>query len=273
MQIIILGMHRSGTSVVTRMVNMMGAYVGPEGSLLGFTRDNPKGYWERKDVIQCNIGLFRLYNATWPNIMNWPLPHRPRELPPQLENDLRTLVMNLDSHRPWVIKDPRLCLTLPYWKKFLEVPVAVIVYRDPLEIAQSLFMREKDSMAIERGIALWEYYAIAMLQSSAGMPRVFVSHAEFLQHPVEAAAKFYAALTDHGVQGLRLPRSREITAFIDPALYRSKPSPQNRETYALTKFQQELAEMLQGKRPVPATLTLSAESKKQLAQPVAAATA
>ena len=33
MQIIVLGMHRSGTSLVTRLINMMGAYFGPEGSL------------------------------------------------------------------------------------------------------------------------------------------------------------------------------------------------------------------------------------------------
>src|SRR5690348_16546953 len=119
MQIIVLGMHRSGTSLVTRMVNMMGAYVSQEGGVIGFNKGNPKGYWERKDLVQNNIALLKLHDATWPNITNWPMPFRPMNLPPQLQHSMKTMVMHLDAHRPWVMKDPRLCVTLPYWKKLL----------------------------------------------------------------------------------------------------------------------------------------------------------
>ena len=50
MQIIVLGMHRAGTSAVTRLINMMGAYLGPNNLLMPASSDNPKGYWERVDI-------------------------------------------------------------------------------------------------------------------------------------------------------------------------------------------------------------------------------
>ena len=54
MQILILGMHRSGTSVVARLLNMMGAYFAPEGVSNGANEENPKGFWERQDVRALN---------------------------------------------------------------------------------------------------------------------------------------------------------------------------------------------------------------------------
>ncbi len=261
MQILILGMHRSGTSLVTRMVNMMGAYVGPEGSAFRFANENPKGFWERKDLVKHNIKLLELHGATWPDVANWPLPFRPKEHP--LLDSMKTLIMNLDAFRPWVIKDPRLCLTLPYWRELLEVPVAVIVYRDPLEVAVSLNTRDLDQMSIERGIALWEFYAVALLNAAAGLPQVFVRHADFLHDPVNATKKFYNDLVAEGVQGLRLPSQREITAFIAPQLYRAKPP-----ILELTTYQRELAAMLQGSNRPNHELEISEKSRNILRQPM-----
>lgn len=50
MQLMVLGMHRSGTSVLTRVLNMMGAYFGPEGIIAATNDENPKGFWERRDA-------------------------------------------------------------------------------------------------------------------------------------------------------------------------------------------------------------------------------
>ena len=50
MQLIVLGMHRSGTSSVTRLLNLAGAYFGPEGSATDPNEENPKGFWERRDI-------------------------------------------------------------------------------------------------------------------------------------------------------------------------------------------------------------------------------
>jgi len=256
MQIIVLGMHRSGTSLVTRMVSMMGAYVGEAASMLGFTKDNPKGYWERKDVIDYNIALLKLHGTDWAgyNPLNWPMPYRPTDVPPALQQSMKSLILHMNAHQPWVMKDPRLCLTFPCWKPLLEAPVCVIVYRDPLEIAESLYTRSK--MPLEYAVALWEFYAVAALNVSAELPRVFVSHSDFLYDPVSTTAQLYHGLAAAGVKGLKLPSNAEITDFIDPALYRSKP-----KESALTGYRQDLAAMMRGDYAPKGVLTVSEASR------------
>lgn len=65
MQIIVLGMHRAGTSAITRLINLMGAYLAPEDQFLPATPDNPKGYWERIDVLQLHEFVLDQMGADW----------------------------------------------------------------------------------------------------------------------------------------------------------------------------------------------------------------
>ena len=64
MQLFVMGMHRSGTSLTARLLNLMGVYFGPEDALMEADRFNPKGYWERKDVYQLNKTI--LQHAGYP---------------------------------------------------------------------------------------------------------------------------------------------------------------------------------------------------------------
>jgi len=264
MQIIVLGMHRSGTSLTTRMINMMGAYVGPEG-MCGFNNDNPKGFWERRDVVQCNALLLKLNDPAWPDIhiANWIASWADKQPPYRMEDvrrSMKTILLNMDAHRPWVMKDPYLCLTLPYWKPLLEVPVCIIVYRDPLEIAGSLRIRENNAVpSFERSMALWEYYTVGMLNATGSMPRLHVAHADLLHRPVETCEMLCTQLMAQGVRRLAMPMAKEIEAFIDPALYRSKPG--MADTVELSPAQQALAEILQGLRPQKDAVTVSESSQ------------
>ena len=123
--------------MVTRLINLMGAYIGPEHHMLGFDDWNPKGYWERRDVMIVNDAILVLYGCTWDMLADWRRA-QPSMVLPDLVFRMRSIVLNMDAFRPWVLKDPRLCLTLPWWMPLLEVPVAVLLYRDPLEITRSL---------------------------------------------------------------------------------------------------------------------------------------
>lgn len=64
MQLVILGMHRSGTSGVTRLLNMAGAYFGPPGIATDANEENPKGFWERRDVRARATGSSREPDST-----------------------------------------------------------------------------------------------------------------------------------------------------------------------------------------------------------------
>lgn len=220
MQLIILGMHRSGTSAVTRIINMMGAYLGAEGGFQGANDANPKGHWERVDVMQFNDALLRSVGASWWQLSRFSPANIPAKARTEFEQQARNLILNLDAHRPWVLKDPRLCVLFPCWRPLLEVPVILHVFRHPIQVAQSLQQREGFPLAF--GIALWERHLREALNSSRGLPRLAVRHEDMLTDPVATTTALFEGLGALEVQGLRLPSVREITAFIDPRLHRQR---------------------------------------------------
>ena len=68
MQLIVLGMHRSGTSMLMRLLNLMGAYFGPEGISTGANAENPRGFWERRDIRSLNDALLWSKGRDWNRI-------------------------------------------------------------------------------------------------------------------------------------------------------------------------------------------------------------
>ena len=260
MQIIVLGMHRSGTSAVTRLINMMGAWFGPEGMSLGANEHNAKGFWERRDFVLLNQQILAARRCTGLDLRNWPAGDRP-PLDPALAHKMRLTALELDAHRPWVLKDPRFCVTLPDWREFLEVPLAVIVARDPLEVARSL--EQRDGFPTEFGIALWEYYAVHTVRNAAGLPRVFVPHETVLAAPAAATRALHDDLRANDVKRIERPSDREILAFIEPKLYRARAG---EAAVSLTEPQQRLNAMLRGEAPFDPQIEVSADSRDVMAR-------
>ena len=251
MQIIVLGAHRSGTSLVTRLINMMGAYFAIGETALGANEENPKGFWERWDVIAADNSILRHYGCEWDKLAKWEfmetsLKKDAEALATNTEN-IKKIILELDANRPWVVKDPRMCLTWPYWKAHLEIPVIVCVYRNPLEIARSL--KTRNEFSFSQSMALWEYYATGIANAIRGVPTIFVSHQEMLKDPVTTVQKLFESLQKHEIQGLRMPSEREVTSFIDPALYRSKGSEAALDEM-VTPYQKRLMDILSGKTPL-----------------------
>ncbi len=220
MQIIVLGMHRSGTSAVARLLNMMGAYFAHENTAMLPTVANPKGYWEREDVRHLNDHLISSLGMSWDNISDFEPKLLTKEVQQGMATESQKIIFGLEAHRPWMVKDPRLCLLLPLWQPLLEVPVCVYVYRSPIQVAQSLQRRENFSLTL--GVALWEKYNLLGLAHSASLPRILVSHEELMRQPVATVKKLHQDLLDCDVQGLRLPSEKEIQAFIDPRFFRER---------------------------------------------------
>lgn len=223
MQILVLGMHRSGTSAVARLLNLLGCYVGPEEKLMTANEANPKGFWERLDVVEANDRALELMGGCWYDVADLkPAGNLSEPELGGLNDELRKIVAGLDAHRPWMIKDPRLCLSLPLWLRWLECPVFVLTHRDPAQIARSL--RQRDDFPLEVGLALWEAYVLSSLRLSAGYPRLVVHYEELLARPLETVQKLHEFLVEQGISGLRMPGEGEISAFVDVRLQRSRTS-------------------------------------------------
>jgi hypothetical protein len=184
MQILILGMHRTGTSMVARLLNMMGIYFAPEGVEMPADPTNPKGFWKRKDVNELCIQLPRSAKCEWYRVSKFTIDKIPNEALEEFREKARQIILRLDAHRPWFLKDPRLCLLAPLWLELLEAPVCLFVHRAPLEVARSLETR--DGFPLSFGLALWERYNVAALNATRGRRRVQVNHADLMADPVRA---------------------------------------------------------------------------------------
>lgn len=181
--ICILGAHRSGTSTITRGLNLLGAYLGEESDLMKPLPENPEGFWERLDVYYLQNRLLamlkREWDATAPLPENW---HKAAEIRP-LKDELAALVKNNFSGQSlWAWKDPRTCLLLPLWRDVLSelgMDLKVIfVVRNPLDVARSL--ERRNGFTLDKGLGVWFNDTLAALRGVKGLETVFLSYDRFL---------------------------------------------------------------------------------------------
>lgn len=163
--LLILGMHRSGTSITAGMCDVLGVYGGRQEELLPPDEGNPKGYFEHKDLVNLNEEMLAMLDCNW-----FAPPIAPIRLTALLENlefkaKAKELIHNLSLNRELIyLKDPRLCVLLPFWLEVLkEYEVhALISLRNPLSVARSL--EKRDHFDRYYSLSLWETYLSFCLQ-------------------------------------------------------------------------------------------------------------
>jgi Sulfotransferase family len=213
-QIVVLGMHRSGTSATTALINSLGAFVGSDEELTGASSENPRGFFERRDLRRVCDALLHSAGADWWKIADFDIARVPQEVVVEKGAEIERILANLDKHGTWVMKEPRLCLLLPFFRRYLQRPVAVFVVRNPLEVAKSL--RHRNGFPRKVGLALWEAYCVMALRWSADLPRMVVHYRDLIEGPAHAAERVFLQLERLGVVGLKLPSNR----VIEPILHR-----------------------------------------------------
>jgi glycosyltransferase involved in cell wall biosynthesis len=241
MQLVVLGMHRSGTSGVTRLLNLAGAWFGPEGIATEANDENPKGFWERRDVRAVCDGLLHGGGFDWHRLDGFSLEALPPGVVEQQLAAFGAVLAELDQHRPWVVKEPRLCLLFPLLRPQLDQPVCIHVTREPLEVALSLHAR--NGLPVQGALALWELYTGHAIDASAGLPRVHVRHEDVITDPVGTLHRLLADLETLGVTGLQAPPDDVVLDFISPSLHRQKRSA-SRRGHQLNNDQARLARLI-----------------------------
>ena len=131
-QILVLGMHRSGTSAIARILNLMGCYFGDESQVKKPGPENPKGFWERNDVLEVNKLILEEMGVAW----DFPFDLKSNfQISKNNFDKINIIVSKLEPFRPWFIKDPRLCLLYDYWTSYLDNFINVLIVRSPFEVA------------------------------------------------------------------------------------------------------------------------------------------
>jgi len=221
--IFVLGMHRSGTSAVTRFVSLLGAATPVGDDLVQPTDKNPKGYWESESLVNFNERVLKAVGCD----MRCPI-----ELPPGWERDPRLDALRVDgptavrvafATEPWVWKDPRHCLTFSFWRDVLDVrPAIVLVNRNPLEIAASVgrVRTELDKMY---ALALWERYLRQGLRQVRGLPVYVTSYEDLLADPLGWLERIGHFLANVGVP-VEAPDTEAAQSFLDAQLRHARYS-------------------------------------------------
>jgi hypothetical protein len=192
MQIILLGMHRSGTSAVGGFLQQAGFYFGPPEQAYDLHPTNPKGFFERRDVVHIDDRILAAAGANWIMTQTLPPDFAGVFAPPELGEEARAVADDLCARPASFVKDPRMCLTLPFWQPFFRQPLYVILHRNPLAVAASLERRGDAPRAV--GLALWERYNADILRHTAGQPRFAMSFEEFMGDPAHAVARLFEQL-------------------------------------------------------------------------------
>ena len=100
-QLVVLGMHRSGTSGVTGLLERAGAWFGPAGIATEANAENPKGFYERRDVRAVCDELLRGAGADWWNVAGFSVDAVPESVAERARVSWRRIVAELDQHEPW----------------------------------------------------------------------------------------------------------------------------------------------------------------------------
>ena len=179
--LIVLGMHRSGTSALGGVLARLGAE--PPRSLMREDRNNERGYWESWVITAFHDRLLQSAGTHW---SDWGSFNRAWLESPVAERFLDELdgliTTEFDSAPLFFVKDPRLCRFLPIWRVVLErrgiEPKIIIPVRNPEEVARSLATR--DQIPWSRAMLIWLRHILDAEASSRDLPRVFVRYGDLL---------------------------------------------------------------------------------------------
>lgn len=217
--ILVLGMHRSGTSALARITNFLGASLPRH--LRPANKTNPRGHWESAPLVALHDQLLTALDSSWDD---WRTPGsrwKESDAAGRFAGRLRMAIDEEFGNAPLIVlKDPRICRTLPYWMSILEKSgirsAPVIIVRNPLEVAESL--RTRDGMSFERAMLLWLRHMLDAEFETRHLARNIVTFDALLED-----WKLLAAQTA-GRLGISWPRqpgdaAHDVREFLDLELH------------------------------------------------------
>lgn len=194
--IVVLGMHRSGTSALTRGLQSLNVDLG-ERLILGIPDNNAKGFWEDADLNMLNNELLHFLGHSWDSLA--PISRSELESENLLTFKQRAVALlseKLEGQTTYGIKDPRIARLLPFWRAVfeqLDLEVGyVIAVRHPLSVANSLGKR--DDFELEKSLYLWLGHIIPIILELEYSPRIVVDYDILIARPQEQLFRMASAL-------------------------------------------------------------------------------
>lgn len=223
--LIVLGMHRSGTSLLSGLLDKMGVNLGnklypPQRGV------NEKGFWEHSDIVDTHDSLLLALESKWDDILPLDDKWLDKECVKFFFLKLKKIVIrDFSSVRLWGLKDPRICRLLPLWfnifKETKVTPRYIFMCRNPFEVVSSL--KKRNHFSKEKGLILWLQHNLMAEFYSRNKPRVFIDFNQIVSKPtlmiekirIELNVKFPILLAE---------AEQSILDFVSPNLHHHKIS-------------------------------------------------
>lgn len=216
--IVVLGMHRSGTSAITGLLESFGLSIGK--NVMPPTPNNPKGYFENKRIVDFNNLLLKISGVKWHEVFLLPCGFfsRGNLFKGQGKEAKELILEEFDFKGPLLIKDPRMCVLLPLWQPVFKslnlTPSYILVNRKPAGVIRSL--KQRDNLPAFRSEILWLYYNLCAELYSREGKRIFVNYEHLLDDPSGVVKILKAHLPF--LKNDRHGGVNQYKKFIDPAL-------------------------------------------------------
>lgn len=180
--ILILGMHRSATSLTAKLLHELGVCLGETKDMLVANEHNQDGYFERADIVELHDSILLEHSMHWMSVR--------RSCEFKYDGDYSKEISEIldklcdDTHRQFAMKDPRLCIFEPLWRRELKKrnwrEKIIVVFRHPYEVAKSLEVR--NNINFSYALKLWFYYNNSILNTLLDFDRdqiLFIHHNEY----------------------------------------------------------------------------------------------
>jgi hypothetical protein len=195
--VVVLGMHRSGTSLTANFLNAVGIDLGQD--LLPPDEANEAGYWESQKILEIHQMILKELNCDWHN--------PPLSLPPvwwrkpkfqELKSGLLEFVRSecMRTENVLGFKDPRTAIVLPLWEEIFDElqlePLYILTVRHPGSVAESLSKR--DRLVSAHSHALWLKTNLDIISYAGDNLRAIVDYDRWFDSGFEQATTLINAL-------------------------------------------------------------------------------
>ncbi|WP_315918685.1 glycosyltransferase [Vibrio fluvialis] len=217
--VVVLGMHRSGTSALTKALQVLG--VSLSENLMPGGEFNPKGHWEDLDVVSINDRLLLEYGAIWSSPTWVEVDFNSQLVALLLDEAVDLIKRRTNEFNLWGFKDPRTSRLLSFWQEAFKVAQVQAKYvyalRNPLDIARSLARR--DGFSHKHSFLLWLMHTLPNLSLLADESVEFITFSALLTNPHDVIERLSKQL---GFSVVDEDNCKEfIDEFIDPSLSHS----------------------------------------------------
>lgn len=224
--IIVLGVERSGTSVIAEMVHRWGAYTGPPEKLHSADAHAPRGYWEFLPLwdLLAELGDFDAGATWWDHDFQQRMEKKAND--PATRKKATELMTEMSRGGPWFWKDPALSHFLPFWKQIWSEAIYIITVRHPFDTAvswQKFIMPSHVKVRISfvaMNLLRWQHIMTQILQHTEdAQHRLFLGYENILRNPRAQAKKLATFLNSKF--GQQVSPIQAMADAIEPQLWRN----------------------------------------------------